>query len=743
MKRRQFLAASLAAALPLPALGQAAGRVTLHNDLWQIEVRPETLGLTVTVAGQAAMTVSQGVAAHAVNDLKTSPQQANWTWDNGDKITCALNGRDLSVSVTASGAGDLVVIDQPAAAFGQGMIFPLAEGHYVPKGDVTWQTFLTEHENNIDTTESLSLPLWGQDHGAFALTWLLLNPFNNNLSFAVDGDALGVKFSHSFTSLAPSTPMDLILHLGEDMTAGARRYRQYLIDTGVYAPLADKIAATPEGAKLIGATHVYLWGNGLVGEADVVNWAMFMETLRGTSDVAVQMRAAFEDDERDLIKIAKPQPWQQRTLIEAVNNALCAIARKAWQGDDAATVPLIAAYPAVRRQFVAAFRPALTPDIGSWGRGLSSRTVGVLKTAGLARLFIELGDGWEGGLFRPEGVAAFVTAGYLIGPYDSYETANMPGQRPDWATAQLGRSIYETAGIVRKDGTVIKGFGQSGHYINTLSVTPTLKSRLPAIVKAAGFNSLYLDVYASGMVFDDYRPDHTMTMAQNAAADTAAISWITQTLAIPVSSEDGNAVTSGAIMTAQGMQSPVMGWGDPDLQKDKMSPYYLGGYFPGGQPAIFFKQVPCKPFYRSLYFAPQTRLPLYQSVFHGSVITTNHWSYDNLKFSDAKTERALAQWLYNTAPCFHLSTETLSERLPEMHKQDAVFRPLHETLALKTMDGFGYLSEDRLVQQTTFSDGSRLIANFDGHPRNVAGLNLPAASLTALFNGQSPKVYQV
>ena len=64
------------------------------------------------------------------------------------------------------------------------------------------------------------------------------------------------------------------------------------------------------------------------------------------------------------------------------------------------------------------------------------------------------------------------------------------------------------------------------------------------------------------------------------------------------------------------MQTPVMGWVDPDLQKNANSPYFLGRWYPAEQPETFFKPVELKPAYAELYFAPATRLPLYQTVFH-------------------------------------------------------------------------------------------------------------------------------
>ena len=96
-------------------------------------------------------------------------------------------------------------------------------------------------------------------------------------------------------------------------------------------------------------------------------------------------------------------------------------------------------------------------------------------------------------------------------------------------------------------------------------------------------------------------------------------------------------------------------------------------------------------------------------------------------------ENELTQLLYNVPPLYHLSAATLAQRLPLMASQDAFFRPLHERLAAQALTGFQWLSEDRQVQQTSFEDGTRLLANFDPAPREVDGRTLPGESITVLL----------
>ncbi|MCT9872540.1 glycoside hydrolase, partial [Paenarthrobacter aurescens] len=85
-----------------------------------------------------------------------------------------------------------------------------------------------------------------------------------------------------------------------------------------------------------------------------------------------------------------------------------------------------------------------------------------------------------------------VSAGYLIAPYDSYETALREDENPDWATAHLGDRANTECAMVEQNGALKSGFQQSGHYTDPRCVRPLLERRIDAIQKVAGFNSWFL-----------------------------------------------------------------------------------------------------------------------------------------------------------------------------------------------------------------------------------------------------------
>lgn len=721
----------------------AFASTVLENPLWRVELTPETLAIRVIPNARGAVQASSGIPAHTVSQLTQSANQASWQWDEGAYLVSAtLDQRDLALTITARQAGELPILRQPARAMGKGLIWPLAEGHYVPANQPLWQRFLLE-QGDINTTQDLSLPLWGLNHGAFTLSWLMTNPYNNRLRWKAADKGLALSVFHQFTALQPSAPMTLRLHLGgADPLAGAKRYRQWLVEQGRYEPLANKLRQTPSAEKLLGASHIYLWGNDLLGPGDVRDWSRLVAVLGSEQPLAVQLKGLLDQAAAEVLQAARLplDRYQQVTLLRGLNSALNQKARQSWQASaEPDMLKLADGYGVLRREMAEVFSGALSPAPQTWGSTLSAATLKSLQDAGLKRLLLMLGEGWEGGLWHPEAVGALVDAGYLIGPYDSYETALSATENPDWTTAHLGAKAYRDCAIVLQNGQFKRGFQQSGHYTDPRCVRPLLQARVQAVQAKAGFNAWFLDAYATSMLFDSYREGASMTQAQNAEGNIDASRWINTTLQLPTGSEDGNAVTARGILFAHGMQTPVLGWGDRDMTQDTQSPYYVGNWYPPEQPTVFFKSVPLKEPFRTVHFDPTMRLPLYQAVFHGSVITTHHWLFDSLKLSNVSGENQLTQLLYNVPPLFHLSAATLEQRLPLILRQDNFFRPLHQRLATQAMTDFRWLTVDRQVQQTTFADGTRIVANFSGQMRE----SYKARSVTAFVFCEPPVTYSL
>lgn len=610
--------------------------VRFSNAVWDVEIFPQSLAVNVYPAGtDITVRVSSGqIGLGPVTDFS----------HEGEGISWRLPERALTVHV-ASLKDSLTIEfiqDDPAndtqnftwpvienTESTHGYIFPFFEGSYVPKDDITWRDFLRDR-GPINTTAGLSMPFWGLDLGERTLTYILTNPFNNQIHFSeTETFDLGMQVSHAFTSNWERKRYGIRISLGgASPVEPAKQYRQWLIEKGEFVSFAEKIEKVPATEKLLGAAHVYLWGDGL----------------------SVKLLERFAE-------------------------------------------------------------------------------------SGLDRLWLGV-DSWQDGFRHPTAVAKARELGYLIGPYDSYHSIHHPNEKDTWETAQFDLSLYETGAIVNADGTKNRGFKKKGYHLSPLVAQPYVEDRVNGIVAQmpTDFNTWFIDCDAYGELFDDYSPSHPATQLDDMNARLARIGWIRDTHKMVVGSEGGAAYSAATLHFAHGMTTPVIGWGDPDM-KTKDSPYYIGGYWPPEGPAIHIKQVPLKPNYLYLYYDPRFRLPLYQIVFHDSVVTTHHWLSGSLKFENVIEALALLELLYNVPPLYHLNMAEFTKHKAWIQRHYAFFSPLHREIGGQTMTDFEWLRDNRQVQRTEFGNTVELFANFGTEPFAYKAVVIPGKSVVARWIG--------
>jgi hypothetical protein len=120
------------------------------------------------------------------------------------------------------------------------------------------------------------------------------------------------------------------------------------------------------------------------------------------------------------------------------------------------------------------------------------------------------------------------------------------------------------------------------------------------------------------------------------------------------------------------------------------------------------------------------------------VIVSHHWSADSLKFSDVETTRALMEILYLVPPMYHLNFETWPQRRAKILSHVALWSPMHQQLATASLTNFEWLTEDRMVQRTTFATASgnvTITVNFSEQTRT----DLPPLSATIGGPARVPK----
>jgi hypothetical protein len=720
---------------------------------------PATLRLESVSSAGRTLLLSGGVSGLGQPaDIRQSGATTGWNLpDAGLTVDLRMAGEHLLIRIKGSREGQLawpvVSPDQNVKA----LILPRFEGLYLPVGDAGWMEYLaSDKENSSAVTEDFSMPFWGLDLGGQTVTCLMTNPFNSEITYTRRDDRLGFRIVHTFTRLDAEKEYSFAVRFGgPSPVEPARQYRTSLVEGGKFVGMADKIKDAPRVERLPGAIHAYLWGYAWFRYEDTKDLKGLCRKLvtdgkTGAETPAGRIWMLMGTGPRKQAEELANGPWAYEYLWTEVTRELNRLIGTPGLYDEASWkgVALPADLEALRGRYasltpaelgafqgrlLAAAFPGHFADPAGWGDGISVKFMNALKESGIDRAVLVLND-LNAGDAHPDAARQADRAGYLYGPYDSYNTMRLPGEADQWESAEFDKEVYEKGAVVGPDGKIKKGFQSRGREMSSLAGRPYVEKRVNGKMKLAPFSAWFVDCDAYGQWFDNYSEAYPATQAQDMEARIDRMKWISHTFGIPVGSEVGSGLTAGGIHFGHGMLTPCFGWGDPDLKNEK-SPYWLGGYWPPEEPKNFFMPVNLKPVYRRLY-DPRYRLPLYQVAFHDSVVTTHHWGNPSLKYKDQLATVALLEQLYNVPPLYHFNMRVFLKQRERVLAHYRFFSPLHRRLAFQPMTGFEWVTSDRLVQKTTFGDGTEIFANFGDKSVIADGLAIAGKTAVARQAGQ-------
>jgi hypothetical protein len=716
--------------------------------------------MTAELPGGVKFPLSKSSLNHeSISNVQQTNKQAQWVLDKtAVKVDVRLSQKELSVQFSSETVGTFTWPVLQKTATMKALIWPRWEGCYIPLDDSRLTAYMIE-QGEINTLEGLSMPFWGLDCSNFSLTYIVTNPYNNEIRFQQANDGLCFRFTHEFTSLANRKEFGFLIRLGDNSSPvePAKQFRQWLIEQGKFVSMKEKVKKVPNTVRLLGAPHVYLWGDAPFSRHDIpsAKWRPFCKKLveqastAGSSPGKRIKQLITPERWSEVVEIAGTQ-WPSQYLKSQFANELSRLLamkdfhdEASWRGvalpDEAARLlkndrdKLSSAELCRMNSLVmhAAFGQFMLPP-EQWGDGVSTKMLNRFRENGFDRMRLCL-EGWEGIENRPAVAEQANRMGYLFGTYDSYHSIHDPSMRGTentWPTAQFDRELFETGPIIRKDGKKRGGFKGAGFKLSPIAARPYVEKRVRENMKNVPYSYYFVDCDAYGEVYDDYSPLHRASQADDVQSRIDRLAWISDTFGLVVGSEGGSSYAASVIHVAEGMFGPVFGWGDPDM-KDKDSDYYLGQYYPPDGPMVFVKQVPMKERYQYFYYDPRFRLPLYEIVFHDSVVTTHQWANSSLKYSNVLDTVALTELLYMVPPLYHMNLDEFEKHQETMKKHFAFFSPLHRKAGFTQMMDFNWLSADRMLQSSVFDDRVEIVANFSPELRRYKVFEIPARSVLA------------
>ncbi|OEE93810.1 glycoside hydrolase, partial [Vibrio crassostreae] len=660
-----------------------ASQITLTSNNNTVATSSNTLevdwnGLSVNSAALTVDSQPQKATNLVIgfSDKADSAKIATWTLvPSGINVKAELNQDQLTfqfslpsnIQVKRNKPIELAWFDL-AEQQTQTLFLPFSEGMRVPTDNKLWASYLVGNHSGSNTTQDLKMPFWTVQQNNHFISYQMVNATNNQLLFSdASSNAssntktkIDMKAAHQFTMLNQSQPFLVRITLGDSWLDGAKQYRDWRINNDQSETLVAKQKRNPDVTKLIGASHVYLFGKDPLSIQDVSDWWGLKTWYLEGSKLNVSAEA-----KRELSSLSKGKDWfsqyHKQLLLDSISQSLQVLYPVGNPTLEDNTIK--AQYKAAqdKKNWLLEHASPYLNSSETWGQALSSDMVANLNKAGLNKLWLGF-DNWMPEFYQPNAVGLAKQSGYLVGTYDSYNTAIPAKLNDNWLTAQLPEPMRQSCAIELADGSLKKGFRGNGFYLNPNCHLEYVKQRAQDIMRFGNFNSLFLDVDATAMAREDYRVSIDSNGNTNDESDMLSafnnrMKWLSEQPSLVLGSEDGNSLTTKGIAFAHGLETVGFGWTDKDMKENRQSPYYLGRWYPDHKPDFFFKPAEVKEPYKSLLFSPQYRIPLYQAVFHDEAINTHHWHSDSLKFTNVQAERDLTAMLYNTPPMVHLTRD--------------------------------------------------------------------------------------
>jgi hypothetical protein len=350
-----------------------------------------------------------------------------------------------------------------------------------------------------------------------------------------------------------------------------------------------------------------------------------------------------------------------------------------------------------------------------WGDGRSAEIVERLAKLGVDRLW--LGYDADGSPMSADAVAAAKKAGYLVAPYDTWENAQDPASA-DTESSVWPSPLWPGGCAIGTDGEPVSGFGGRGCTLSSAALAAAEKTSgvLTDRVKAFsgnGVNSYFVDVDAVGQLVQDHSTAHPETKADDRDAREKRLAALgagslSDDKRFVVGSETAAAWANGVVDFSHGSSTALTG----SLWELEREPATWGGYWPEERPAFFFKAVDLPADTAKAMFDPRYLVPLYETVLHDSVVSTDRWELSAFKFPGLTDTRILGSLLRNEPAMISLDGKVLDEHGTQIAALSAVFAKLQKAAGTKALTSFEYLTDDHLVQQTEFGRSLTVTANF-------------------------------
>lgn len=351
-----------------------------------------------------------------------------------------------------------------------------------------------------------------------------------------------------------------------------------------------------------------------------------------------------------------------------------------------------------------------------WGDGGTRAAIDDLSRLGVDRALLAFDDDQR--LVTSDVVRYAESRGYLMARYDTFDSVMDPATA-DSPVAVFDDELFHSGGVLTADGKRMPGFAGRGFQLSSEALrrakTPFIGQRLAA-ARALGASAYFVDCDAFGDLLEDFDPMHPMTRARDRENRMARMRDVAGAGFI-LGSESAVGWSTPVVLFSHGNETIALDayW---NLHGDHAR---MGGWSPPTRPGLYFKEVTLTEDERRELIDPAVRIPLFQTVFHDSVVATDRWEMPLMKAPAVVVPRTLFSLLYGVPTIWNLDRKALRDHGPRLAALASFFAPFHRRIATLPLEAFTYLSPDRRVQRVRFGDAVEVTANFANDERAGVG----------------------
>jgi hypothetical protein len=282
------------------------------------------------------------------------------------------------------------------------------------------------------------------------------------------------------------------------------------------------------------------------------------------------------------------------------------------------------------------------------------------------------------------------------------------------------------------DGDWMKGWEERadgkvypGGVLCSSCVLGMARRKTPLDLKTHETHARFIDTTTASPLRECYNPLHPLSRSQDRTNKMRLLEYFSRDLNLVTGSETGVDMAVPFVDYFEGMMS--------------LGPYRLAdaGY------DLFSRKTPQEDFKR-FQTGPYYRIPLFELVYHDCVVSYWYWGDSSNRLPEFWDARDLFNALYGTPPLWAVDPAAWKGNESRFVQSYQAATLIAKRTGTSEMTSHAFLNRDHSAQETVFSDGTRVAANFGpGTYRLKDGSVLKAMAYKAYFSDGSEKTVDV